>query len=343
VIHRQPSPIGLDIGPRLIHAVQLDAGRSRITAALALSRAGTAFDGAEAARLESILYRNGFVGRGVVACVPDGKLVTAVLELPPRSSGAPLEQLARVEVARVHKLDPASFEMECWDVPSPARAGDATHMMAAACANSEATALLDAIESVGLRVHSLDIKPWALTRACGAALGAVGSGVILDVAEHGALLTAVREGCPVYERLMQESGTTALREALKRELGADEAVADFLMDSLLSGGEFAAEASARDAALRLTREHIDHLRQEVATALDYLTHRYPGPVPALALTGAGAALPGLAACLERGAEHAVKRFSARELANCPEFLTVCQGSGLITALGLAKFPMRRAA
>src|SRR5262249_26290258 len=152
-----------------------------------------------------------FEGRDVVACVPDDKLVTAVLELPPRSSGAPLDQLARVELARVHKLEPGSFELACWDLPAPARAGDATHMMAAACPHADADRLLGAIESAGLRVVALDIKPWALTRACAAVGSADGTTVLLDVGEEGALLTAVRQAAPVYERMMRDGGTATLR------------------------------------------------------------------------------------------------------------------------------------
>jgi Tfp pilus assembly PilM family ATPase len=315
-------------------------------AAVSIARAGAPgapFDQQEAARLEAVLYRSGFEGRRVVACVPDGKLVTAVLELPPRTSGAPLDQLARVELARVHKLEPGAFELACWDLPAPARAGDATHMMAAACPNADADTLLDAIESVGLHVIALDIKPWALTRACAPVSSGDGTTVLLDVGEEGAMLTAVRQGAPVYERMMRDAGTASLRGRFQSELALEPAVADFLFDSLQREAHQGDDAGARESGLRLAREHVDHLREEVASALDYIAHRYPGRVSLLALTGQGAAIPGLAQCLARGAEHEVRSVAPADLTSCPQTLPHGRDCALTNALGLALYPTGRAA
>ena len=136
------SSIGVEIGNRQIAAVQLDGSGRRVLAAAMVARkagpageaaaeteapsdipreASGAFGSEEAHRLESVLYRQGFTGNQIVLAVPDGKLMTAVLELPSRASGAPVDQLARVELGRLHKRDPGEFEMGCWDVPRPAR------------------------------------------------------------------------------------------------------------------------------------------------------------------------------------------------------------------------------
>lgn len=334
------SPIGLDIGPRHIHAAQLDGSRLSLLASASIARTspGSPFDGAEAARLESVLYRAGFEGHECVIGVPDDQLVTSVLELPPRSSGAPIEQLARLELARVHKLDPGAFEMASWDLPAPARAGDASHIMAAACANAPANTLLDAVESAGLSVLSLDIRPWALTRACERLIKADASAVLLDIAEHGALLTAVRGGVPVYERTMRESGMTSLRDRVAKAMSIEPGVADFLLSSLERPSE---DGEARDVALRIAREHVDQLQLEVRSALEYVVHRYPEPVTWLGLSGPGALLPGVVQCLERGLECRVMRLTPREL--LPTVQAEADNSGLITALGLALYPVRRAA
>src|SRR6185295_4632790 len=43
-----------------------------------------AIDAAEARRIGDVLFRRGFVGRELVLAVPDERLMTADLELPPR-------------------------------------------------------------------------------------------------------------------------------------------------------------------------------------------------------------------------------------------------------------------
>ena len=328
--------------------MQLDGSSCRVLAASVVDRrpaapGQTAFDTTEAARLESILYRQGFVGEDIVLCVPDGRLLTAVLELPPRSSGAPLEQLARVELSRTHKKDAAAFEMACWDLPAPARAGDATHLMAAACMHEDANGLIDIFENAGFRVGVLDIKPWALTRACAPILGNAGTTALLDVGETGAMLTAVREGVPVYERLMRDAGVGVLRAKLQKELGLEPDVADYLLDSLHSGAKEQDDTGARESALGILREHLDRLCSEVRTALDYTNHRYPGRLHLLGVMGPGAKAPGLVQRLAEGAEFPVKVISPADLASVPAELTCCADPGLTGALGLAMADARRAA
>lgn len=340
----RPSPIGIEVGARTIGAVQLDGSSSRVRAAAVVARrpsdAGQ-FGAEEAARLESVLFRQGFTGSDIVLCVPDGKLMTAVLELPPRASGAPIEQLARVELARTHKKDPGSFEMACWDLPAPARAGDSTHLMAAACGHEVADGLIDIFENAGFRVDALDIKPWALTRACGPVLGPAGTTALLDLGEGGAVLAVVRDGVPVYERLMRDAGLGVLRGRLRTELGLEPDVADYLLDSLGTAPEQSDDSGARESASGMLREHLDRLCAEVRTALDYAEHRYPGPLHLLGVMGVGATVAGLVNCLSAGLESPVKLVCPTDLAACPESLACCRDPGLTGALGLAQH--RRAA
>src|SRR5690606_26804280 len=128
------SPIGIDVGARSIKAAQLGrAGRAWGVRTLArLTRSTPGLPGAaEAVRLADSLGRLGFQGRRVVLAVPEDRLLTSVFELPPRSSGAPLEQMAIMELARSVRRDARSLEAACWEVPAPTRAGAGTHLMAA--------------------------------------------------------------------------------------------------------------------------------------------------------------------------------------------------------------------
>src|SRR5688500_18704538 len=127
---KQPrSPIGLDLGARRVKAVQLEpsadvASGWRVAAATCVNRAapGTPFTADEVARVGDTLDRLGFMGTRVALAAPVDKLISAMLELP-KSGQIPLEQIARVEIARTNKIPPESFEMGCWELPVPARAG----------------------------------------------------------------------------------------------------------------------------------------------------------------------------------------------------------------------------
>jgi Tfp pilus assembly PilM family ATPase len=344
MIHRRgPSLIGIDPGARSIAAVQLD-GDGAIGAAMVIARPPEG-DGAlgeeEARALEAVLYRRGFTGRDAALGMPDAALLTEVLELPPRSSGAPIEQLARNEVARTAKRDPASFEIACWEIPAPARAGEATHLMAAGCGHAEADRLLDALESAGFRVRALDARAWALARACRPFLGSTGPAAVLDIGEYASLLALVHSGTLVYQRPMRDAGLGKLRAAIATELSVAPDVADYLLGGIgretTKGDRRGAEGAARDAAA-VADEHIEALIGEVRTALEYAGHRYPEPVQKIAVVGPGAGLGGLAERLSATLKVTARVTPPSAVANCPSALSAPASDPVLTgALGLAQW------
>ena len=138
----RPGPIGVDVGSRHVKAVQL-APRGegwRVLAAASFPRAAAKqpFDANDAGRLCDVLDRQGFTGRDVVVGLSQDRLLTSMLELPPSAPGVPIEQIARMELARVHQRDASSFEFAQWEVPPPARAPRSMHVMAVACAHEPA-------------------------------------------------------------------------------------------------------------------------------------------------------------------------------------------------------------
>lgn len=353
--HADRSPIGIDIGRTAIGAVQVSSRgeRCRVEAAAVLDRPPAADTGVtlptpdEAGRLCDVLYRQGFTGRRITLAVPDHRLLTAILELPPRESGAPIEQLAKVELSRVHKREPGSLEMACWDIPAPARPGDGSHIMAAACAHEDAGPLLDIFESAGLTVVALDSRPWAMTRACRSLLSSAQNvSAILDLGEAGALLTIIRTGVVVYERPMPEAGIGALRARLCAELHTLPDVADYALAALSSAPGSAPQDDTQTlkGAGAIVDEHTDSLIVEVRSALDYALHRYPGGVDHLLLAGPGTQLANLAARVSAALSVTATVVCPAALAECPEaLLGPCSNPALTTALGLATWSQRRAA
>src|SRR5262249_42197363 len=116
-------------------------------------------------QLRDVLFRQGFVGDDVVLAAPTEHLRMDVLELPPRSSGAPIEQIARMEMARAAKLENEPFELECWDLPATTRGAAATNVMAVALRHQDAEALIDPFDTEGFEVLAVDARCWALARA----------------------------------------------------------------------------------------------------------------------------------------------------------------------------------
>jgi type IV pilus assembly protein PilM len=371
---RRRSPIGLDVGAKRVKAIQLEpgdaAGTWRVVAAATTPRAGAGATGAlltagEAAAVADLLYRAGFEGRHVIMSAPSSSVVQSVLDLPPRASQAPVEQIARLELARAHRCDPESFEMGCWDLPAPHRTGGqgpskGTHLMAVALPHAAAAALLDPFEACGLRADALDIAPCALYRACTAVMAPPGAITgILDIGWDAAVLSLLYRGAVVYQRSLAEAGMGQLHAAVARRLGLEPDVTEFLLTDLgltpearEAAGRTAAPAAASaegdhaldpdlvDDARRLLTTHVDSLAGELRVSFSYATHQYPdATVGKLLLAGGGAAMPGMAAHLAATLGVTAMAVSPSDLAECDvNVLGLCGSPAMTAAMGLAMFP-----
>jgi len=311
---RDISPIGLDIGDRWIKAVQLGRG-GRVLAAARFRRRGTELDDAQIARIESVLHRRGFTGRRVVLSAEPRSLTGAVITLPPASSGAPLDQIARAELARIARRDPAAVQVGWWPVPAPAgaRQHECTHAMAAACPRAEIESIVARFEAAGLEVESIDAPAWALARGVGAMLRAEGAGSelrgVLDLGWNLATVVLLRDGAPIYERTLEELGVAALETQLREGLGVNEEVAAHTIErigapaargvtSLTRGAD--PWAGEPDDGARAVGDFLARVAREVAASIVYLGHRYPSwSIAEIIGVGGGAMIPG--ACETIGA------------------------------------------
>ena len=115
----------------------------------AIDSEGKALTVAEANRIADVLFRRNFSGSEIVLAVPDEKLLTTNLELPPRTGDIPLDDIARAEFVRSLKVESEALEFAYWDLPAPARAAKATHVMAVGCRHADCEPTIDAFESAG--------------------------------------------------------------------------------------------------------------------------------------------------------------------------------------------------
>lgn len=335
------SPIGIDIGTCAIKAAQMrldDAGPVLVRAASIPRAASDAtISPGEAARLLNVLWRMDFRGKAVVAAVPPAALLSSVMELPPRSSGAPLNDIARQELARSHKADAAGVELTWWELPGGARANEGTHVMAVGCKHADAEALMDAFETAGGDVIAIDAPTLALVRAAGKRLAPAPSlTALVDLSWSGADLIIVQGHTIVYERCMHELGLAALVAQIKTKLGVDDESARYLVRHTgCTAGREGEGAYSADAQAMISA-HIDTLASELRVSISYAARRFASPAQVALISGGAAMLPGLISRLGDQTEVPVQLLA---LAGTHEAdlaaLGACEPTTLMTAIGLA--------
>jgi type IV pilus assembly protein PilM len=344
------SPIGVNVSGRMINAVQLAQTRRgcSVTAATSIHRSPGAaeIDAEEIGRFAGVLDRQGFSGRQVVVALPSESVLTAVLELPPRDSGAPLDQIARVELASAHKCNPDTIESAFWELPQSMRSREGMSAMAVGCRHDDADALLDAFEDAGLTVIGLDVKSCAVARACGPALSRVqGLAALLNIEWSAASLVVLSDDVVVYERSLANAGLERLHESLVRELDLDLDVADYILGEIGVGGD-ADDADAPKELLVAARDRItaylEAMMPEIRMSLGYATQEYGhSTVDRIVLIGEAAAIPGLVDHLTRELGVETITLAPSQLADCQRVpATPSQSPVLTAAFGLAQYPER---
>lgn len=344
--HSRRSPIGIDIGGRMIKAVQLarsgSAWRVHAAITLPLPVVNHPVDAPTVRHFREVLHRHGFTGDNIVLAAPTAKLAVDMLELPPRSSGAPVEQIARMEIARAAKLESEPFEMNCWDLPNPARGAAGTSVMAVALRHVDASELLDPFEAGGFNVLAIDARCCALARACSPYDTPGTTTAILDLGWNSALITLVRDGTVLYQRSLVESGLGVLFGVIANEFALAEDETEYVISHVgaASAGvdsDLEGLAQARQIQQLITR-HLDSIIPELDAAIHYARHRYPEmPVAQLFLVGGGSAIAGACALFaSRLTLSEVKVLRPALVVECPEKIAARYNDGTITtALGLA--------
>lgn len=341
------TPIGLDIGAHDIKAAQLDRSRGlRLKAAALVPRStpDAPIDRGEIRRLCSVLRRQGFSGTSAVLAVPAAQLLRGILELPPLDAGAPLDQMARMEFARMHGRDPQSFELVYWMLPESSGRKGRTQLIAVAFGHAEADELLDMMEAGGLNVQALDVHSRALLHACAPLLaGSDGIVGIVDVGWSCCQLLIAYNGVVVYERSLPEAGIRRLSEALSEQLCLDQAALSLCLreagpakrSAPGAGGDCFAPARA------VIAKHFEDAVEELRASLSYTLQQHPGTsVARLLLVGGGASIPALDEYLGSALDIETRTVSPADLAECPLSLLAtgkCSTGALTAALGLAQF------
>ncbi len=276
---RRFSPIGLDWSGPAACAVQLRRGRRgwAIHAALR-APVGPLTDVASATSLHRVLWRHGFEGSDVVFTLPTkgvAATTSATLALPPRASGAPVDQLARAEMARVAGRSPDSLELDLWETPAPRRAASGWHVLAVAAPSAEIAARIALFEDAGLRVVAADARASALCRAT-ESLRPPGPHItiIVELAWDAAHLIAATGDAPIFERRIDELAISPLASSI---LGVRDERALSQRFAAVNASNEHDHRAAPDTSAKL-RRLVDTVRagvrDEIALSASYLSHQF---------------------------------------------------------------------
>jgi type IV pilus assembly protein PilM len=339
--------IGIDVGGRVVKAAQLRRAKNRwivdALAAFPRTKPEQSIDAEEVGYVGSVLRRQGFGGSDVVLAIPGDKLLPAILEVPPRTSGAPVDQIARTELSRMHKVPIGSFEMSYWDLPPSLRLRESAQVMAVGCAHKDADELLDVFESAGLNVQALDVRTSAAGRACAPMLAPhPGITAVIDIGWSSIALFILCGGVVIYERTLGEGGAEHLLEVACNKLQLDLAAADRLLATVGLGGDDETEQSDLGSFEEFTcvvARHFDKVVEELRAPFSYTTHQYSeAGVRRVLLIGGGANIPGLPKHLGAALSVEVVAVTPGDIAECTPRMSARSGDAALTsAVGLAQF------
>ncbi len=346
LFNKSETPIGIDIGSRTIKVAQLRAHETghEITGLAMIPRqqTGAAITREDIVHLRYVLRRRGFVGRRLVLAVPDEQLLRGHLDLPSGISGAPVAQMARMELARIHHVEPQTFEMVHWGLSSNDKSQTPGQIVAVACPHKAADQLLDMVEACGLEVCVLDVRTAAAARTCQPlTLPAPALTAILDLGWSSTKLMLVSGGTVIYERLLK-SDLGSLTRSLTQRFGlADEAACQIISSVGLQPEQDTEDLDAASLQVihRILGGYFCGLAEELETPFAYAAHQYMQEgIQRLLLVGGGAGIPGLVDHLSGALHMDVRRAAPLDLMpSSTRALTQADHPALTVAVGLSLF------
>jgi Tfp pilus assembly PilM family ATPase len=297
--------IGLDVGTHSVKAAQARIRGAKIvglkTAVMDLP-ADVPFNAEHAAELHRLLRRRGFTGSTVAVGAGSQLLRLEAMELPPTTGHAALQQLAAVEMGRISRLKPGTFENGVWETPAPARGGATSHVMAVALPHAAADTLVEPLVAAGFDVAAICPVPTCLATMAGKLVASDSAlHAIVDIGWSATRLLIVHGSQIVFHRTVQDSGIAVLRARVLEDFSCTPEVADHLLrDVGHSADSPHLPAAAQQQLRRLLERAISTITDELQLTQNYINHRYQQfSLDGLVLCGGGAGIPGFADALSK--------------------------------------------
>jgi hypothetical protein len=341
------TPIGVDVTPGAITLAQSAPNADGVVPALEHSAildrpSGGPVSDAEAERVMGVLARRGFRGRSIVLGMSGPNVAGEVITLPPLTSKAPLDTLARAELARLRRWDDRAIECAWWALPAGAAmpgigasagvggaagpGAGATSAMTVGAQHSHVESLLTPWVAAGADVLAVDVRSLAIWRAVMPSLppGRGVTSVVIDTRRDGATILIFAGRTLVYERSLSDLAMGKAMLLAAQRLGVEPAV----VHELWCATDAAALASTPGGRSVLDVLHdcaaptVRALAEEARVSGAYASGRFAagdGPESVVLLTGDAAALPGFADLISR------EGLAGAALINCPPALLAARG------------------
>ncbi len=345
------SPIGIDVGSRNMKVAQLCTAadkRQEISATSVVPRtnAGAEINLEEAISLRRVLQRQGFRGDRVVLAAHEDKLLRGIFDIPGQISEDAMEQIARMELSRMHDVAPDSFEMICWEPLNTGKSKTKRQTVALACPHDAANIYIDTFEQAGFKVCALDARSAAVARACKSlTLSPPAVTAILDLGWKSTRLLFLCGEAVVYERLLEEKSICTLASDLRDKFGIAEESAYTVIASIGFGTfEEAPELDQQSVGFirGILVRYFEAMKNELKTPLAYVSREHGGKgTERMLLVGSGAMFPGISEYLAESFNMEVLTAAPSELLPSPAHVrTKACNTALTVACGLALFEMR---
>lgn len=344
------SPIGIDVSEHAIAAAQLTCKRgkpAKLRAGIVIERSETGpLSESEASGLMLTLQRAGFEGKEVVIAAPDDAILAAHLELPPQTSNAPLDEIARAEMARLFRLSEDTLTMGYWDLPAVERAKGGPTAMAIGLSEEASMNVGRSLNVAGWEVIGVDARMCAFARACVGAIGNVTG--LVSLIEVGWSHTRVlllhctgRDWTIVYERRIMEACVRNVVESVKNRLGVDAPSAMLALRGagIDDGAPMNPEMAELMRVVRQSQnEFFEAVAPDVQRSISYASQRYSSqPLCGGYLCGEGALIRGLRGKLAQELSLECSPILPSDLVQVEQESTMGESCELVCAIGLAAF------
>ncbi|MEM9661104.1 MAG: hypothetical protein AAF937_02220 [Planctomycetota bacterium] len=183
--------IGLEVTVSAVRAVAVRQGK--VAAAVSVPIIHQEVSRSDAVlRAFAALERKGITSlESCVAVAPMGGMTNTVLELPPRSSGAPIEALAAAELTR--GAGATGLEIAVFPVRTPE--SGPTEYFVTAVQRDTILSLVEDVAAVGTELIAIDAPVTAFARACSSA-----NCLIVVLEQQAIAFHAVHDGLPILSR-----------------------------------------------------------------------------------------------------------------------------------------------
>jgi Tfp pilus assembly PilM family ATPase len=285
-----PGPVGIDPGEGVLRLVQLVRNDAGVT--VRASAAQTYVPGGENTWQEAIsraFDADSFVGRGVVAALPNELLHVGTVRIPASVPNASISTAASVEAATLFPFPLTDAVVQCLPAGDTltAAGGDLQReVVVLAAPRQRVDALVDDLHAAGVIVESLDAGPCALFRAARPFQHpSPAANVLLEIGQRQTHVVIGRGSAINFIKSI-DVGAWHFDEAVARTLNVAPAEARQMRWRVAAGEDTLGDVGApvesnavNQAVVDCMRGTLEQLSRNLALYLKYhaITFRGPGP------------------------------------------------------------------